>query len=131
MIPHHTDHAANERTYLAWLRTGIAVAAFGVVIERFDLFMRSISRALAGHAGGSEPPIAVASPYGRELGAVLVVAGLALMAVSTWRFWATARRIGADESHAYDRRNAMLLGSVVILLGLLTLGYVLHTMVRN
>jgi putative membrane protein len=47
MIPQYNDHAANERTYLAWLRTGIAVVAFGVVIERFDLFLRSITRALS------------------------------------------------------------------------------------
>lgn len=131
MIPRYTDHAANERTYLAWLRTGIAVTAFGVVVERFDLFMRSISRALAGHADGGDPPIAAASPYGRELGAVLVVAGLAFMAISTWRFWGTGRRIDSVEAQTYDRRNAILLGGVVIVLGLLTLGYVLHTMARN
>jgi putative membrane protein len=29
MIAHYTDHAANERTFLAWIRTGLAVAAFG------------------------------------------------------------------------------------------------------
>jgi putative membrane protein len=29
MIPRFTDHAANERTYLAWVRTAIAVMAFG------------------------------------------------------------------------------------------------------
>ncbi len=33
MIPSFSDHAANERTYLAWVRTGIAVIAFGFVIE--------------------------------------------------------------------------------------------------
>ena len=30
-----SDHLANERTFLAWVRTGIAVMAFGLVIERF------------------------------------------------------------------------------------------------
>jgi putative membrane protein len=29
MITGYTDHAANERTFLAWVRTGIAVIAFG------------------------------------------------------------------------------------------------------
>ena len=28
----------NERTFLAWVRTGIAVIAFGFVIEKFNLF---------------------------------------------------------------------------------------------
>ena len=38
MIRDYADHAANERTFLAWLRTGIAVVAFGFLIEKFDLF---------------------------------------------------------------------------------------------
>ena len=38
MIRDYADHAASERTFLAWLRTGIAVVAFGFLIEKFDLF---------------------------------------------------------------------------------------------
>src|SRR5215469_2800993 len=37
MIKRYSDHAANERTFLAWVRTAIAVMAFGFLIERFDL----------------------------------------------------------------------------------------------
>jgi hypothetical protein len=40
MIKRYTDHAANERTFLAWVRTAIATMAFGFLIERFDLFIR-------------------------------------------------------------------------------------------
>src|SRR6516225_455597 len=40
MIRRYSDHAANERTFLAWVRTAIAMMAFGFVIERFDLFLR-------------------------------------------------------------------------------------------
>jgi putative membrane protein len=36
------DHAANERTMLAWLRTGIALMAFGFAIARFGLFVREV-----------------------------------------------------------------------------------------
>jgi putative membrane protein len=38
MIHGYSDHAAKERTFLAWVRTGIAVIAFGLVIENFNLF---------------------------------------------------------------------------------------------
>ena len=38
MIRGYSDHAANERTFLAWLRTSIAVIAFGFVVEKFNLF---------------------------------------------------------------------------------------------
>jgi hypothetical protein len=35
MIRGFSDHAANERTFLAWVRSGIAVIGFGFVIEKF------------------------------------------------------------------------------------------------
>ena len=38
-----TDALANERTYLAYLRTALAFIAFGFVIARFALFTREIS----------------------------------------------------------------------------------------
>jgi len=41
MIRNFREHAANERTFLAWVRTAIAVMAFGFLIERFDLFCAS------------------------------------------------------------------------------------------
>ena len=47
MIKRYSDHAANERTFLAWVRTAIAVMAFGFVIERFDLVLRSTAPQLA------------------------------------------------------------------------------------
>jgi uncharacterized membrane protein YidH (DUF202 family) len=34
MITRYSDHAANERTFLAWVRTAIAMMAFGFVIGR-------------------------------------------------------------------------------------------------
>ena len=40
MIKRYSDHAANERTFLAWVRTAIAVMAFGFIIEKFDLFIK-------------------------------------------------------------------------------------------
>lgn len=34
MIENYTDHAANERTFLAWLRTAIAIVGFGIGAEQ-------------------------------------------------------------------------------------------------
>ena len=45
MIHGYTDHAANERTFLAWVRTAIAVIAFGFVIEKFNLFVLTVANA--------------------------------------------------------------------------------------
>jgi hypothetical protein len=45
MIRGYSDHAANERTFLAWLRTSIAVIAFGFVIEKFNIFVLTLLNA--------------------------------------------------------------------------------------
>src|ERR1700724_1573043 len=37
-----TDHLANERTFLAWMRTGLATITFGFVVERFGLFLHDL-----------------------------------------------------------------------------------------
>ena len=42
MIRGCSDHAANERTFVVWMRTGIAVVAFGFVVEEFNLFMATV-----------------------------------------------------------------------------------------
>jgi putative membrane protein len=48
MIDHFSDHAANERTFLAWVRAAIEVMAFGFLMAKFDLFLKIAARSLAG-----------------------------------------------------------------------------------
>ena len=40
-----TDHLANERTYLAWIRTGITIIALGFVVAKFGLIVKEINPA--------------------------------------------------------------------------------------
>ena len=35
-----SDYLAAERTFLAWIRTGLALMGFGFVVARFGLFLR-------------------------------------------------------------------------------------------
>jgi inner membrane protein YidH len=35
-----SDHLANERTFLAWVRTGVAIVVFGFAIGRFAIAIR-------------------------------------------------------------------------------------------
>jgi putative membrane protein len=44
-----SDHLANERTFLAWIRTSIALMGFGFVVVKFSLFVRQLSLAVTGH----------------------------------------------------------------------------------
>src|SRR6202012_4941228 len=38
-----SDHLANERTFLAWIRTSIGIMAFGFVVVRFSLFVKQLT----------------------------------------------------------------------------------------
>ena len=66
------DHLANERTFLAWIRTSIALMGFGFVIVKFALFIRQISFAL-----GEKTP--QGKGYSAIIGVTMVALG-ALMA---------------------------------------------------
>ena len=37
-----SDYLAAERTFLAWIRTGLALMGFGFVVARFGLFLRML-----------------------------------------------------------------------------------------
>jgi len=38
------DHLANERTFLAWVRTSVAVVVFGFAIGRFAIALRQLAQ---------------------------------------------------------------------------------------
>jgi putative membrane protein len=79
---------AAERTLLAWLRTGIAVMAFGFVVARFGLFLR-----LVGERGAPAPGHAV-SPY---VGVALVWLGVAATAAGAIQYRRFCRALPAPE----------------------------------
>ena len=43
LIDRSREHLANERTFLAWIRTSIALMGFGFVIVKFTLFLKQLS----------------------------------------------------------------------------------------
>ena len=96
-IRNFSDHAANERTFLAWVRTAIAVTAFGFLVERFDLFLAVMAPSSA--AGKS---MIHRSAFGREAGLILIAAGVAITTLAALRFVRTAREI--DDTKLYPVR---------------------------
>ena len=66
---------AAERTFLAWIRTGLALMGFGFVVARFGLFLREI----AAMQGGPPPPAGLS----RWFGIGLIALGVLLTAAST------------------------------------------------
>jgi putative membrane protein len=60
---------AKERTFLAWIRTGLALMGFGFVVARFNLFLRMIQT----HGDTALP---VLSGWSMWFGTVLVLMGV-------------------------------------------------------
>jgi putative membrane protein len=116
MIRGYSDHAANERTFLAWVRTGIAVIAFGFVIEKFDLFVRTL--ASAGALGPAHRPQLerLTQPLGRYEGIALILAGAVLVIAAAVRFIRTERLLDAQETYSAGGVRAELILSGVLAL---------------
>lgn len=116
MIRGYSDHAANERTFLAWVRTGIAVIAFGFVIEKFNLFVLTMASASSLDAGARLRLERVSGPFGRYDGFALVLIGLALIVAAAVRFVRTGWRLDDEETHsASSLRGELILSAALAL----------------
>jgi putative membrane protein len=126
MIERYGDHAANERTFLAWVRTAIAIMAFGFLVEKFDLFLRIASQSLATRT----PPGSQIA--GNVAGLLLIVLGGAMMVLATIRF----RRIAYDIDAKEVRRSTGAWLDITLVTLLVTLGatlfvYLVYTVIST
>jgi putative membrane protein len=117
MIRGYSDHAANERTFLAWVRTGIAVIAFGFVVEKFNLFVLTMATAGGADAARKLQLDRASGPLGRYDGLALVLIGLALIVIAAFRFVRTGKRLDDPQLHqAGSLRAELILSSVLALI---------------
>jgi putative membrane protein len=93
------DHLANERTYLAWMRSAVSLMGFGVLIVRLRII---------------RPPLAPQPPgSGWKLGLAFALVGLAMVLLSTQHYFAVRYDIDEDTYEPPDRW--VLLTSLAIL----------------
>ena len=121
MIDRYSDHAANERTFLAWVRTGIATIAFGFVVEKFSLFVLTLAEASTIDAGRRAQLEKFSSSFGHYDGLALIVVGMAIIVVSLVRFVRTTRLIDDSVTHSAGSVRVELVLSVVLALIVATL----------
>jgi len=116
MIAGYSDHAANERTFLAWVRTGIAVIAFGFVIEKFNLFLLSMAAAGLGSAMRPSQLAALSGSIGRYDGLVLILGGVGLVILATTRFMRITRLLDDSQTHtASSVRTELVLSAALVI----------------
>jgi putative membrane protein len=127
MIRNFSDHAANERTFLAWVRTSIAVIAFGFLVERFDLFL-----AFAVPASLRNKIAVPREEFGQLAGIVLIVLGMLMIMVSAARFARTAKEIDAHtEIPGTGSRVDLALALLLVLLAGALLFYLVHNLAQR
>src|ERR1700739_2227290 len=84
------DHLAAERTFLAWIRTGIALMGFGFVVARFGIFGEQFYLA---------EQFSAAKPHGVSpwFGAALIATGALVNLFSARRFMRLAGEVDRDQ----------------------------------
>jgi len=125
MIRNFSDHAANERTFLAWVRTAIAVMAFGFLVEKFDLFLQLAAPSLQGRQL-SIP----GQRFANVVGISLIVMGTAMVAIAAVRFLRFAKQIDQSaQLPGTGSRLDMALAALLVLLGCALFFYLFHALV--
>lgn len=112
------DHLANERTFLAWIRTSIALMGFGFVVVKFSLFIKQLSIVLAGKS------ILPGKGFSSSIGIILVAMGALLAFLSYIRFQHVEKQL-LNKAYQPSSVLSLLLTVAIVLFSLLLLWYLL------
>jgi putative membrane protein len=82
-----SDHLANERTFLAWMRTSVGIMAFGFVVVKFSLFVKQLSLVL------DKKDVVQPKGYSSLAGIILVTVGAIASVLSWLRYKSTERQL--------------------------------------
>ena len=131
MIEHYSDHAANERTFLAWVRTAIAVMAFGFIVEKFDIFLDVTAQSLTGHDSPATGKVG-GHLVGTTAGLLLILLGGVMLGLAIARFRATAQYIDDPKAHpGSGTRTDIVLATLLVMLGIVLFVYLTYTVVSR
>lgn len=118
-----SDHLANERTFLAWVRTGVSIVVFGFAIGRFAIAIRQFME-VQGHSQGVGETARTAG-LSVWFGAIAIVGGVVLTLAGLLRYRCTRAQL---ESGRFEPAGFLvdLVGILVAAFGLALAGYLLY-----
>ena len=116
-----SDHLANERTLLAWVRTAIGIMAFGFVVVKFSLFLRRLSMLMGKDIGDRS------HGYSDIIRIIIVATGAITLLLALLRFQKIKGEIIRGEYHS---ASGTLIGlvSFIIVISLTLIIYLITTM---
>ena len=121
-------HMANERTFLAWIRTSIGIMAFGFVLEKFSLFTKQMALLM-----GQQNIAHISIPshgYSAVLGISMVALGTVMGALSFVRYRKVQKQIDTEAWHSSYTLDAVLT-FFVVMIGILLVTYLIYSHTRS
>ncbi len=113
-------HMANERTFLAWIRTSVAIMAFGFVVEKFSLFVKQLAYYLGDKAVPPSPG------YSSKIGILLVVLGVIMGVLAFVRYKNVEKQID-DDTYRPSPILSVLLFLSMLSVGVFLVLYLIHS----
>src|SRR5208283_878741 len=113
-------HMANERTFLAWIRTSIGIMAFGFVVEKFALFARQLYILLG---KSSDSP---SHGYSSMFGAVLVGFGALIGVLAFVRYRKVEKQIDSD-TYQPSRLLCIMVMLFILIIAIFLIIYLIHS----
>lgn len=117
-------HMANERTFLAWIRTSVGIMAFGFVVEKFALFIKQLSYFLGNPNIAKIPP--PSHGYSSILGIFLVGLGALMGVLAFIRYKKVEKQIDED-LYQPSLLLDMLLAAAILAVGVFLVIYLIHS----
>jgi putative membrane protein len=96
--PRNSDHLANERTFLAWIRTSISMIGLGFVVAKFSVWLHELAARLDGPAANHRP-----TGMSLPLGVAMMGVGGLFAVMAAWRYRRVREAIESGESAAHNR----------------------------
>jgi putative membrane protein len=127
MLERYSDHAANERTFLAWVRTALAVMALGFLVEKFDLFLQVASSSLAKRQLSTGSQV-----VGDIAGLLLILLGGIMMILAAIRYRAVRCSIESSDMRPEGAgKTDLVLVGLLVCLGAILFVYLFYTVVKS
>ena len=103
---------AAERTFLAWIRTGLGLMGVGFAVSRFGLFLREFTAT-------EHTPIQTSTTHSVITGAALVALGVIINIASVINHLSTIKKLAAGTwQPGQPSRTAIALAIILALLGI-------------